>query len=84
MRLDLWHEGDVNVDLDLIKVDKLGVRRRTGADEAILNIRLNADFRPAFSWNTKQLFVFVQAEYSTPTNHLNQVVLWDRIIQTKL
>ena len=46
-------------------------------------MKLNADFRSAFSWNTKQLFVFVQAEYPTPENKVNQVVLWDRIIERK-
>jgi signal peptidase complex subunit 3 len=36
-----------------------------------------------FSWNTKQLFVFLTAEYETPSVKLNQVVLWDRIIEDK-
>eukprot|EP00775_Hariotina_reticulata_P005303 gene5303-5538_t len=46
-------------------------------------MKLNADLRSAFSWNTKQLFVFVQAEYVTPENKVNQVVLWDRIVERK-
>jgi hypothetical protein len=29
---------------------------------------MDADLRSAFSWNTKQLFVYVQAEYVTPEN----------------
>ncbi|KAJ9577969.1 hypothetical protein L9F63_025168 [Diploptera punctata] len=33
-----------------------------------------------FNWNVKQLFLYLTAEYSTPTNKLNQVVLWDKII----
>jgi signal peptidase complex subunit 3 len=28
-----------------------------------------------------QIFVFVTGEYSTPTNPLNQVILWDKIIE---
>lgn len=47
----------------------------------VLSLKLDADLRSAFSWNTKQLFVYVQAEYVTPENKVNQVVLWDRIVQ---
>ena len=28
----------------------------------------------------KQLFLYLTAEYETPNNKLNQVVLWDKII----
>jgi hypothetical protein len=28
--------------------------------------RLGADFRPVWTWNTKQLFVFVTLDYNTP------------------
>lgn len=28
----------------------------------------------------KQLFLYLTAEYKTPENELNQVVLWDKII----
>ncbi|PWA30747.1 hypothetical protein CCH79_00009248 [Gambusia affinis] len=35
---------------------------------------------PIFDWNVKQLFLYLSAEYSTKSNSLNQVVLWDRII----
>ncbi|VVC45776.1 Signal peptidase complex subunit 3 [Cinara cedri] len=33
-----------------------------------------------FNWNVKQLFVYMTAEYETPTNELNQIILWDKII----
>ncbi|CAD7700514.1 unnamed protein product [Ostreobium quekettii] len=49
--------------------------------QAKLHIVLDADLKSAFSWNTKQVFLFVLAEYQTETNQLNQVVLWDAIIQ---
>ena len=57
------------------------LRSHGGVDRALFSFNLKADFAPAFTWNTKQLFVFVCAEYSTPTNPLNQVVLWDKIIE---
>ena len=37
---------------------------------------------PAFHWNIKQLFVYVVATFATPTNPKNQIVLWDRIIES--
>lgn len=52
-----------------------------GMDRALLTIDLEADLTPAFHWNLKQLFVFVVAEYRTKANVLNQVILWDDIIQ---
>jgi len=41
-----------------------------------------ADMTPAFHWNIKQLFVYVVATYATPTNPKNQIVLWDRIVES--
>jgi signal peptidase complex subunit 3 len=58
------------------------LRSHGGVDRALLTFNMKADFRPAFHWNVKQLFVFVCAEYATPSNPLNQVVLWDKIIES--
>lgn len=33
-----------------------------------------------WNWNVKQLFVYVTAEYETEANVLNQVVVWDTIV----
>ena len=38
------------------------------------------DMTPVFNWNCKELFLYLVAEYETPKNKLNQVVLWDKII----
>ncbi|OAY42248.1 signal peptidase complex subunit 3B [Manihot esculenta] len=54
-----------------------------GNDEVSLTMNITADLRSLFTWNTKQVFVFVAAEYETPKNSLNQVSLWDAIIPTK-
>ncbi|KAF4523072.1 hypothetical protein B566_EDAN003084 [Ephemera danica] len=43
--------------------------------------RLHTHLTHLFNWNVKQLFLYLTAEYSTPSNELNQVVLWDKIIQ---
>jgi signal peptidase complex subunit 3 len=50
-------------------------------DLGFISFNLEADFAPAFDWNTKQLFLYMTAHYKTRANVLNQVVLWDHIIQ---
>eukprot|EP00049_Salpingoeca_infusionum_P008639 m.142803 g.142803 ORF g.142803 m.142803 type:complete len:180 (+) comp14070_c2_seq2:87-626(+) len=51
------------------------------SDRADFKFHLNADFTPLFNWNTKQLFVYVVAEYTHEQTPFNQVVIWDKIIQ---
>jgi signal peptidase complex subunit 3 len=53
-----------------------------GTDRALLSFDLHVDLRPAFHWNIKQLFVFVVATYKTDTNPINEVVLWDKIVES--
>lgn len=54
----------------------------TGVDRALFNFDLKADLRQAFNWNIKQIFVFVTAQYASETNPLNQIILWDKIIES--
>ncbi|XP_021898875.1 signal peptidase complex subunit 3B, partial [Carica papaya] len=54
-----------------------------GNDEVSLTLNITADLQSLFTWNTKQLFIFVAAEYETPKNSMNQVSLWDAIIPAK-
>ncbi|KAK3240214.1 hypothetical protein CYMTET_49935 [Cymbomonas tetramitiformis] len=77
---DVFHKTDTDVSVKLARVERLQFLKN-GNDEAYLAFEINADLRTLFSWNTKQLFVFLAAEYSTPQNQLNQVSLWDRIIE---
>jgi len=49
-------------------------------DLGFLTFDLEADLSSVFNWNAKQLFLYLVAEYQTPKNVLNQVVLWDKII----
>eukprot|EP00879_Flechtneria_rotunda_P005280 GHRR01005566.1.p1 GENE.GHRR01005566.1~~GHRR01005566.1.p1 ORF type:complete len:170 (+),score=34.84 GHRR01005566.1:289-798(+) len=79
---DLFHTSDPAVSLQLTEVKRLATHRGR-QDQAALSMKLNADLSSVFSWNTKQLFVYVQAEYATPDNKVNQVVLWDRIVERK-
>ncbi|KAF4983024.1 hypothetical protein FZEAL_1469 [Fusarium zealandicum] len=47
---------------------------------AIIKFSLDADFSSLFTWNTKQLFVYVTAEWPGPKNATNEAVIWDSII----
>ncbi|KAG0033436.1 hypothetical protein BGZ82_006098 [Podila clonocystis] len=77
------------VGLDSIKVvtgryDKNWVDYKTRNNEfANTVMTIDADLSSLFHWNTKQLFVYAVAEYSTPTHPQNQIVLWDSIIKRK-
>ena len=79
---DLLHNETPVLDVRLAKVERLHAQE-SGNDEALLVFSLAADFSTSFSWNTKLLFVWLSAEYVTPLNKLNQVALWDRIIEAR-
>ncbi|CAE6397680.1 unnamed protein product [Rhizoctonia solani] len=44
---------------------------------------VQADLNPLFTWNTKQLFVYIVAEYTNQKGFANEVVVWDRIVRRK-
>ncbi|XP_022865665.1 signal peptidase complex subunit 3A-like [Olea europaea var. sylvestris] len=48
-------------------------KKRNGDDEVSLTFNISANLQSVFTWNTKQVFVFLAAEYGTPKNALNQV-----------
>ncbi|KAK2979209.1 hypothetical protein RJ640_027503 [Escallonia rubra] len=58
-------------------------KKSDGDDEVSMSLNVSANLESLFTWNTKQVFVFVAAEYDTPKNSLNQVSLWDGIILSK-
>ncbi|KAL6579473.1 hypothetical protein OROMI_009689 [Orobanche minor] len=58
-------------------------KKLTGDDEVSLTLNISANLESLFTWNTKQVFVFLAAEYETRKNGLNQVSLWDSIIPSK-
>ncbi|GAA6018371.1 hypothetical protein JCM10207_000823 [Rhodosporidiobolus poonsookiae] len=58
-------------------------RDRKEREFAFAKFDLRADLTPLFNWNTKQVFVYLVADYSTPQYKPdNKVVLWDRIVRT--
>ncbi|KAK5993414.1 Signal peptidase complex subunit 3 [Cladobotryum mycophilum] len=47
---------------------------------AIIRFSLEADLSSLFTWNTKQVFVYVTADWTGPNNANNSAVIWDTII----
>ncbi|KII92716.1 hypothetical protein PLICRDRAFT_51079 [Plicaturopsis crispa FD-325 SS-3] len=50
---------------------------------AFVNFNVSADLTPLFHWNTKQLFLYLGAEYTNAQGVKNEVVIWDRIVRRK-
>ena len=62
-----------------VKLAKVERFLRVGRnDEAHLAFEIDADLTSVFSWNTKQLFVWLAAEYATPKYVESSVSVWDR------
>ncbi|OVA04997.1 Signal peptidase 22kDa subunit [Macleaya cordata] len=74
--------SSVKAHVEVLKVNRFR-KQLSGNDEVSLTLNISVDLRSAFTWNTKQVFVFVAAEYETAKNSLNQISLWDHIIQDK-
>ena len=79
---DVLHEAHPTAVVRVAKVERLQALD-AGKDEAYLAFELSADLTSAFSWNTKELFVFLGAEYESKGRKVNQVSLWDRTIESK-
>ncbi|KAH9931175.1 signal peptidase subunit [Epithele typhae] len=52
-------------------------------DFSFVNFNITADLSPLFNWNTKQLFLYVSAEYEGTKGTKNEVVIWDSIVRKK-
>ncbi|XP_057955865.1 signal peptidase complex subunit 3A-like isoform X2 [Malania oleifera] len=63
--------------------DHLHVPSPSAHAQVGLELNVSANLQSTFTWNTKQVFLFVAAEYETPKNSINQISLWDRIIPAK-
>ena len=63
-------------------VDLKGLRNFRDVDRAIVTFNTSFDLSSVYNWNVKQIFVFLVAEYETPQNKRNEVVIWDRVCQT--
>ncbi|QRV94342.1 SPC22 domain-containing protein [Ceratobasidium sp. AG-Ba] len=73
-----------------LEVKPMGVQRavsrpysRKEQDIAFYRFDVQADLSQLFTWNTKQLFVYIIADYTNEKGISNEVVLWDRIVRRK-
>jgi len=66
--------------LKTLRPQRESLQRGEMTDRAILTFDLDCDLRDVFNWNVKQLFVYVTAQYRTPTNGFNEIVIWDRVV----
>ncbi|GAA5914581.1 signal peptidase complex subunit SPC3 [Sporobolomyces salmoneus] len=70
----------LNVVKGISQYDRRGSHYPKEREYAFVKFDLKTDLRPLFNWNTKQVFVSLVADYSTPAYPENSVVLWDRIL----
>ncbi|GAB2222103.1 hypothetical protein Droror1_Dr00013304 [Drosera rotundifolia] len=76
---DIFNSPSASASIQVLNVNRFQ-KLSNGDDEVSLTLNITADLQSLFTWNTKQVFVFVAAEYETPKNSFNQVSLWDGII----
>ncbi|DBA66797.1 TPA: hypothetical protein ACH3X2_001938 [Trebouxia sp. C0005] len=83
---DLFHKSNPFVSASLVEVQGLqreydrwvGYRER-----AWIAVNLTADLQDSFTWNTRQIYLWLTAEYRTEKNQLNQAVFWNWIVESK-
>jgi len=77
------HQADVDIQTVRLFVKNVPdfTTDRSKNDLGFLSWDLKANLTHLFNWNVKQLFLYLTAEYETADNKLNQVFLWDKIIQ---
>jgi len=52
-------------------------------DSAYMIFNVDIDLTDVFNWNVKYLFVWIKADYITSDRRVNQIVLWDGIIENR-
>lgn len=79
---DSFNTPSPTANIQVLNIHKLS-KLSSGNDEVKLTLNVTADLKSLFTWNTKQVFVFVAAEYETRKNAFNQISLWDAIISSQ-
>ncbi|XP_006643692.1 probable signal peptidase complex subunit 3 [Oryza brachyantha] len=80
--LDAFHAPSVQAQAHVTKINRFH-KQLNGNDKVTLTFNLSANLESLFTWNTKQVFIFLAGEYENSKNSLNQVSLWDHIIPDK-
>ncbi|KAL7149681.1 hypothetical protein ABFS83_05G057000 [Erythranthe nasuta] len=79
---DNFNSPSPSAEVQVLNINRFR-KKINGDDEVSLTLDISANLETLFTWNTKQVFVFLAAEYETPKNALNQISLWDSIIPSK-
>ncbi|KAK9672032.1 hypothetical protein RND81_12G071200 [Saponaria officinalis] len=79
---DTFNHPQPTVDIKVVSFDRF-IKSKDGNEGVSMKLKVVSDLRSLFTWNTKQVFAFVAAEYESPENALNQISLWDAIIQSR-
>ena len=69
-----------NAELSNVQVTKLIKNTSSRWDEAKITFDLAIDLSQVWNWNTKLIFVWIEADYANPPESRNQVIIWDKII----
>ncbi|XP_052140814.1 signal peptidase complex subunit 3 [Oryza glaberrima] len=80
--LDAFHVPSVQAQAHVTKINRFH-KQLNGNDKVTLTFNVSANLESLFTWSTKQVFIFLTAEYENSKNSLNQVSLWDHIIPDK-
>jgi len=92
--LQLWGAGAFGLSSEISAIEptlrfqnswRYGATNGNVKENARFEFDLDADLRPLFNWNTKQVFAYVTVDYETVSPKTgsvveNSVVIWDRII----
>ncbi|KAF9260344.1 signal peptidase 22 kDa subunit [Marasmius fiardii PR-910] len=76
-------KGDLAIASVKVYPSKAPRYPRRKQELAFVNFNITADLTPLFNWNTKQLFVSLEAEYENTQGVKNEIVIWDRIVRSK-
>ncbi|XP_074278735.1 signal peptidase complex subunit 3A-like [Silene latifolia] len=79
---DTLSRPNPTVDIKVVSFDGF-MKSKDGDDGVSMTLKVEANLSSLFTWNTKQVFAFVAAEYETPQNSVNQISVWDHIIESK-
>lgn len=52
-------------------------------DRTLVQVNGTVDFTPCFTWNTKQIFMYIVVEYSTSKYGRSEITIYDHIISNK-
>ena len=77
-----FHTNAPGYGAQALDVELKGLRNFRDVDRAIVTFNTSFDLSSVYNWNVKQIFVFLVAEYASPSNRRNEVVIWDHVAQT--